>query len=91
MATLVDLLQPVAAEYTRIRGFGDGGFLYHFHSKLLLFQKAADHDASRLVTERRHLEVKVTGQEEQWVDGGKVDDNLVPQTQRPALTEEETV
>ena len=37
------------------------------------------------------MEVKVSRLKKQGVDGSKLDDNLVTQTQRPALTEEQCI
>lgn len=91
MATLVDLLQPIGGEQTGITSFRDGGLLDHFHPKPLLFQEAAHHDASRLVSEGRHLQVEVPRSEQQGVDGSQVDEDVVTQTQRPSLAEEDHI
>lgn len=59
--------------------------------KPFLSQEGADQDASGLVAERRHLEVEVARLKEKGVDGGDVDDDLVAQTQRPALAQEQNI
>lgn len=90
MAALVELLQPVTAEYTGIRGFGDRGLLQELHLELVFLQEAADHNSSRLVAERCHLEVKVAWLKKSRADGSEMNDDLVPQAERPALAEEQS-